>query len=337
MSGLRVKETMEQIHIPEEMREQIILNVRDRMKAGTAGKDGTGKAGIVGGGGAGKAETAGKAKIGKAETAGGAKTGNRRAYSAQKAHGTQRAHSARRRAAAVAAFALAAGLAAVPVQALVQNMVRARMEDIPKERVQEMENQIRELNVEADSFSREYTDGENARMKELGKAYRNGRFPEKTLLQVDDAEDVEEGALCYLNTTGLFCLPEDRELTDEEILEIIDFNYARSYAVEQSAAAQAARKEQQEEQERLKARLQAAGGISEETAVELAANQMKEEIGAAAEGKVEIRVTLTEWLKVDDDEERYLVYYVAFSNPEDLSSYLCAVDAMDGSILDTFQ
>lgn len=37
MSGLRVKETMEQIHIPEEMREQIILNVRDRMKAGTAG------------------------------------------------------------------------------------------------------------------------------------------------------------------------------------------------------------------------------------------------------------------------------------------------------------
>ena len=68
MSGLRVKETMEQIHIPEEMREQIILNVRDRMKAGTAGGDGTGQA----------------------ETAGGAKTGNRRAYSAHTAPGGER-------------------------------------------------------------------------------------------------------------------------------------------------------------------------------------------------------------------------------------------------------
>ena len=33
MSGIRVKETMEQIHMPEEMQEQIIQNIQDRMEA----------------------------------------------------------------------------------------------------------------------------------------------------------------------------------------------------------------------------------------------------------------------------------------------------------------
>lgn len=32
MSGIRVKETMEQIHMPEEMREQIIRNIQDTME-----------------------------------------------------------------------------------------------------------------------------------------------------------------------------------------------------------------------------------------------------------------------------------------------------------------
>lgn len=32
MSGIRVKETMEQIHIPEEMQERIIRNLQERMQ-----------------------------------------------------------------------------------------------------------------------------------------------------------------------------------------------------------------------------------------------------------------------------------------------------------------
>ena len=41
----------------------------------------------------------------------------------------------------------------------------------------------------------------------------------------------------------------DRTLTDEELLQIIDFNYTRDYAVSQGTAAQEARKEWEEKEE----------------------------------------------------------------------------------------
>lgn len=216
------------------------------------------------------------------------------------------------------------------------------MENIPKEEVQEMNDTIQEQKTLADGFSREYSDEEKERSKELWQAYEEGTFPENVIAQVDDAEDAPEGALCYIRSTGVFKLPA-QEMTDEEILEIIDFQHKMSYAVSQSTAAKEVREEMGEEKDQLREKIQAAGGISEEEAIEIASKQMEAELGESAEGK--------EILKYEDGSIAVMIqdiseqtgyehkgdwaYTVIFSNPDDHSTYYCTIDAMDGSVLET--
>ena len=54
-------------------------------------------------------------------------------------------------------------------------------------------------------------------------------------------------------------------MTDEEILEIIDFQHKMSYAVSQSPAVQEAIAEAQEKEKKWREKIEAAGRISEET------------------------------------------------------------------------
>ncbi len=198
-------------------------------------------------------------------------------------NGKKKTRSRRKTAATAAALLLAAGVASLQVQAVVQNIVRARMERLPKEEVRNIENMMREQRTVADGFSREYSDSETKRRRELWQAYKNGTFPEKDILQVDSEEQVTEGLLCYVRATGVFYLPE-RELTEEEQLEIIDFQQKMSYAVSQGAAAQEERAERQAERKRLEEIVQAAGGISEEEAIEIARKQMESVLGEEAAG-----------------------------------------------------
>lgn len=255
-------------------------------------------------------------------------------------NGKQKTRSRRKTAATAAALLLAAGVASLPIQAEVQNIVRARMERLSKEEVQDIENMIREKRTEADGFSREYSDSETKRRRELWQAYEKGTFPEKDIVQVDCEEQVTEGTLCYVRATEVFYLPE-REMTDEEQLEIIDFQHKMSYAVSQSAAAQEARAERQAEKKRLKEIVQAAGGISEEEAIEIARKQMESDLGEEAAG---MKLRTDEFgcgARIIDisDETSYehkedVAYLVNFYNPYvDFSNHLYYIDAMDGSIL----
>ncbi len=85
-----------------------------------------------------------------------------------------------------------------------------------------------------DSYSRELTAEESRRMDELESAYRNGTFPEHDIRKVTEASDVnkEDGTLKYCYENSTFYLP-DSEMTNEELLEIIDFRYKREYAVDE--------------------------------------------------------------------------------------------------------
>ena len=245
-----------------------------------------------------------------------------------------------RRMAAAAAFVLMAGVVSFPVRALVTSVVKERMESIPKEEVQEINDMVQSKPTEADEFSREYSDSEKERDKAFWQAYKDGKFPENVIVQVDNAEDVPEGTLCYIRSTGVFNLP-DREMTDEEILEIIDFQHKMSYAVSQTPAAQEARAKMQEKEKQWREEIQAAGGISEEEAIEIAAKQMEIEIGERAEGKdilryedgsaAVIKIDISE--QTDYEHKGDVAYLVHFYNPEDHSLYECAIDAVDGSIL----
>ena len=195
---------------------------------------------------------------------------------------TDRTWDYRRMATAAAAFVLVAGVVSFPVHALVSSMVKERMESIPKEEVQEINDMVQSKLTEADEFSREYSDSEKERNVTLWQAYKGGKFPENVIAQVENEAEATEGTLCYVSSTGIFNLP-DREMTDEEILEIIDFQHKMSYAVSQSPAAQEARAQKQAEEKQWRERIEAAGGISEEEAIEIATKQLESELGALAE------------------------------------------------------
>ncbi|MDE6846584.1 MAG: PepSY domain-containing protein [Lachnospiraceae bacterium] len=247
---------------------------------------------------------------------------------------------------AAATFVLAAGVVSFPVRAFVTSVVKERMESIPKDEVLEINDMVQSKPTEADTFSREYSADEEERSRELWQAYKGGKFPENVIAQVDNAEDAPEGTLCYIRSTGVFNLPA-QEMTDEEILEIIDFQHKMSYAVSQGTAAQEARAERQAEEKQWREKIQAAGGISEEEAIEIAMKQMKDELGERAEGKeilkyedgsvAVIKIDISE--QTDYEHKGDVAYLVIFSNPSenDHSTYYCMIDAVDGSILKTYE
>lgn len=152
-----------------------------------------------------------------------------------RAKGKGRRRSGWQKAAAAAViFVAACGVLFVPVRAFVNSCVQERMEEMTKGEKEEIADALKQREAEADGFSREYTEKEAERRQALYQAYVQGTFPEQELPQADSEAQAEQYELCYLKTTGIFCLPE-RELTDEELLEIIDFTLKRDYVVTQEA------------------------------------------------------------------------------------------------------
>lgn len=281
MSGNRVKETMEQIHISEEMQEQIILHVENRMKDK-------------------------KRRTGK--------------------------HS---KLAVAAVIVLVVGIVGIPVQACVRSFVMARMEEIRKEEVLDIVRMVQERNAEADSFSREFSDSEEERMTGLLQSYAEGMFPKKTIKTIRLAQykgEMPEGTLYYVVETGYFNLPE-REMTDEELLQIIDFNKVRNYALSQTPAGQEARREYLDAQEKLREQVAAAGGISREEAVEIALARMESQLGAQAKGTEYVYMCLWDLAEKDCMHEPHVIYVVVLSR-EGSGAYVCRIDSADGSILE---
>ena len=197
--------------------------------------------------------------------------------------------------------------------------------------------------VLADGFSRAYSDSEKERSKALWQAYENGTFPEKVIAQVDSAEAAPEGTLCYIRATGVFNLPA-QEMTDEEMLQIIDFQHKMSYAVEVQAAAA----EAQEKTARLEKAVQDANGISRDEAVEIAKKQLMADLGDKA-AELELMTTsagsgaslldASDYSEVDfvGESKAGVIYDVGFGNPDTHAPYGYFIDAVDGSILYTYK
>lgn len=94
--------------------------------------------------------------------------------------------------------------------------------------------------AEADTFSRELTDIEKKRIDELVLLYKNeGVFPEGSLLVIENMNEMDKEVLTFVSRESLFVLP-DRELNDEEMLELIDFYYKRDFSIMQSSSRAAA-------------------------------------------------------------------------------------------------
>lgn len=224
-----------------------------------------------------------------------------------------------------AALLLTVVIIGIPTQAAIQYFVRQRMEDMPKEEVESLAEMLDTQEVQADSFSRDYSENEKERMGQLYRDYQNGTFPEGEILRLDSQEQVEENMFCYVEETSCFYFP-DRELTDEELLEVIDFNYKRDYALTQNPETKAIIEQREQEQKEQEALLRAKGGISQQQAIEIAEQWMDTLYGVPIDG-------MEQNAYLDDSGEgtgRYCVNYSVRSQ----CYYYFFVSALDGSLVE---
>ena len=139
-----------------------------------------------------------------------------------------RHHYSFRRAAILAAACLVLASATVAAS----GMYQARMESMNHEKLEEYFAQLQEANVSTDTYSRPMTESETARLEELRQAYlEQGYFPKKELTLIDSPEKYKKGVAFYAERSTFF-LPE-KELTDEQLLELIDFKEKRDYSLAQ--------------------------------------------------------------------------------------------------------
>ena len=232
--------------------------------------------------------------------------------------------------AVAAAIALAVvGAGGFTVRAVVNNMVKERMESMQKEEKKELVSEFDSSQVNASMYSRELTKEEKERQRELTIAYqKEGRFPEGELKRIENESEVDKDTLCFVPETSYFYLPE-RALTDEELLQMIDYSEKVNYALreryeeeysEEAAAQKAATSE-------AKQKIEAKEGISEEEAVVKAQEWLNKLYGKTGEG-----MELSHYIDTDAvGTKESPCYMIVYTISEFEQTSIC-VDAADGTI-----
>lgn len=138
-------------------------------------------------------------------------------------------------------------------------------------------------------------------------------------------------------------------MTDEEMLQIIDFQHKMSYAVAHGPQVQAAAAKAQEKTAWLEKAVQDANGISRDEAVEIAKKQLMADLGDKA-GELELMtyndgtpgvslLDASDYSEVEfaGESKAGVIYDVGFGNPDTHAVYGYIIDAVDGSILYTYK
>ena len=133
-------------------------------------------------------------------------------------------------------------------------------------------HELQSTDIQADSYNRKLTEKEKKRLDILKKEYSlYGKFPASELLRLANNKWVVSDKLCFVSTTSTFYFP-DRQMNDEELLQLIDFYYKRDYSIYSYASAQKTEV------------FQEASKISEEEAVEIGIDRIKDIFGEDVSG-----------------------------------------------------
>lgn len=229
--------------------------------------------------------------------------------------------------AAVLALAVV-GVGSFTVHAVVDSLVKARMESMSNEEKTELLNEVDSQKVNAASYSRELTQEEKERERELNIAYhKEGRFPEGELVRVEDEGEVNKDVLCFNAETFTFYLPE-RDLTDEELLQIIDYGEKVDYSLGERYKEEYADviADQKAEKEEIEQKVEANGGMTEEEATKEAEEWLDKVYGKSAK---DMEVSCF----IDNEGEAVDVpsYEILFSYA-DTDFYTFVMDVSDGSL-----
>lgn len=196
---------------------------------------------------------------------------------------------------------------------------------------------------------RDFSNTERARMETLKQSYQNETAkPERKIPEAGSMEEVTEESVCYVTSTGEYHLP-DRELTDEELLEIIDCNFRIALGTNRKTQADY-EAEDRAKRAMLEEKVQAAGGISEEKAIELAQKALETDLGERGKG-MQLRpweerygwktdLCVADWSEIKKEDKGAIGYYMQFDfgdNSADGANYHCTVNAVDGSILEAYE
>lgn len=125
-------------------------------------------------------------------------------------------------------------LVAVPVIGRMTSNVLVRMQEMDRKEVEDLNTMIQEQppTVEADSFSRMLTEEEQSRKEVLLEEYTyKARFPQNEVSMMQEELPQPLDKIYYDMKNSKFYLP-NRQLTDEELLQIIDFNHKRDYSLQ---------------------------------------------------------------------------------------------------------
>lgn len=109
--------------------------------------------------------------------------------------------------------------------------VRERMEAMNRQKMESYFTQAYRTKIGHDNYNRPYTETEKARLEALNDAYeKEAHFPKGELMMLDAAEDYKGKGVAFLCDTTTFFFP-DKEMSDEELLRIIDFMHKRDYSL----------------------------------------------------------------------------------------------------------
>lgn len=113
------------------------------------------------------------------------------------------------------------------------NYGNLRMQQMKPDEISEFKEDMQASTEGADHYSRKMSASEQDRLIKLTTQYESeGVFPEGKILEVDAEEEVVRDRLCFVSMTSTFYLPK-REMTDEELLELIDFYSKRDFSIKQ--------------------------------------------------------------------------------------------------------
>ena len=109
------------------------------------------------------------------------------------------------------------------------NLYRQRMEDMKKQEIEDLYQLA--YAGEANSLNRSFTPEERERFQALTEEYeKNGQFPRGTLTILSNADSYNGQGVAIDASTRTIYLPEE-SLSDEELLEIIDFGHKMTYSI----------------------------------------------------------------------------------------------------------
>lgn len=109
---------------------------------------------------------------------------------------------------------------------------RQRMEAMNAQEMEDYFVQVYTQKIGADNYNRPYTDTEKNRMKELRTSYEaEALFPDGALTMISDADEYKGKGVAFLGSSATFFFPE-KEMSNEELLQIIDFQYKRDYSLQ---------------------------------------------------------------------------------------------------------